>query len=529
MTSAAASSRVSAWAPLARATFRALWIAQLTSNIGSWMQTVGAQWFLVQESHSPALVAWIQTANALPVLLFSLFAGVLADAFNRKRLLLLTTALSTVVAIVLTVLTYTGGLEPWSLLLLTFLIGCSGAFTAPAWQAIQPELVPREELTAAASLGSVTVNGARAIGPAIAGVLVALTGPGLVFALNALSFLGVIGALAMWKRPVQSVRSRERLGAALSAGLRYVRFAPIVQRILLRAGLFGLPASAYWALLPAEANDRLKVGAGGYGVLLGMVGAGAVLGVVLMPWLKKVASNNALLAWSAFVFALATVSIAICSYPVVLIVSIPAGVAWMASLTTLNASAQLSLAPWVRARGMSFYLLVFMGSQAVGSFIWGALSAPLGVTATLIAAAALMVLVGASVAVLPLRRETGLLDRSILPLCTGTPTLIFDPEPEDGPVTVTVTYHVTEEKSAEFLQHMRLLEKSRSRTGASYWRLDRSGEEPDVYREEFVVRSWGEFQRQHDERWTGSDDNEYRQALAATDAEPHIAYFFAVR
>lgn len=524
-----AESSDSAWAPLAQPVYRALWVAQLGSNVGVWMQSVGAQWFLVETTHSPELVAWVQTASLLPVVFLSLIAGVLADSFDRRRLLIVTTAISTVAAGVLTVLALTATLRPWSLLLVTFVIGCSSAMTSPAWQAIGPELVPREQLPAAASLGSVTVNGARAIGPAIAGVLVAVSGPALVFALNAVSFVGVIVALAAWKRPRQGTASgRERLGPSLAAGIRYVRSAPVVRRILLRCALFALPASALWSLLPFVASARLGLGASGYGILLGALGVGALVGVALMPTLRKRFSSSVILAGSSLAFALGTVSVALWPFGVTLVLSIPAGAAWIATLTTLNAGMQLSLAQWVRSRGLSVYLLVFMGIQAVGSFAWGALSGAIGSAPALLIAAGMLVLVAASVVVLPLRAETGTLDRSVVALCDPAPMLLFEPEPDDGPVVIVIAYRVSPSHAADFEGAMRSVELSRRRTGAYSWSLGRGGEDREEFREEFRVRSWAEFQRQASERWTGSDREGYVSAAAFADGDPVLTHFFAV-
>lgn len=520
--------RLSAWAPLAVPTFRMLWLAQLGSNIGVWMQTVAAQWFLVEETHSSALVAWVQTASLLPVVLLSLVAGVLADAYDRRALLLLTTVLSTVVATVLTVLAFTDLLTPWLLLLMTFLIGCSTALTSPAWQAIQPELVPREQITAAASLGSVTVNGARAIGPAIGGALVALAGPGLVFGLNALSFVGVIVALLVWKRPSTTVRVREPLGPALRAGLRYVRAGPIVRRILLRSALFAFPASALWALLPVAAQEELGVNSSGYGLLLGLLGVGALVGVAVFPLVRARFSSSVVLAGSALVFGLGMVAVRWWPLAVVLPLLLFAGAAWIATLTTLNAAAQLSLAPWVRARGMSVYLLVFMGSQAVGSLLWGVLASLWGAGNVLVIGAGLLVLVAASVVVWPLRPQTGQLDRTIVAYCAPTPTLVFEPAPTDGPVVVVADYEVLAANVSAFIDAMRTVEKSRRRTGASAWRLDRSGETADQYREEFMVRSWSEYNRSHDERWTRSDQASYAVALALAVSVGSERHYFPV-
>ncbi|ALE04640.1 MFS transporter (plasmid) [Arthrobacter sp. ERGS1:01] len=522
-------SRDSAWAPLALPVFRVLWLAQLGSNIGVWMQTVGAQWFLVEQTHSSALVAWVQTASLLPVLLLSLLAGVLADAYDRRILLLATTTVSTVAAAVLTLITATGNLQPWSLLLMTFLIGCGTALTAPAWQAIQPELVPRNQLTAAASLGSVTINGARAVGPAIGGVLVALGGPALVFGLNAISFAGVITALATWQRPPQKgLDHRERLFPALAAGLRYVKSGDIIRRILLRSALFAFPACALWALLPSAARTHLGLGASGYGILLGILGVGALIGVAVVPYLRRTFSSSVILAGSAAAFALGTVSIALWPFAIVCALFVVSGIAWIATLTTLNAAMQLSLAHWVRARGMSIYLLVFMGSQAIGSFVWGALSTTVGETVALLTAAGALVVVALTVTILPLRAGTGTLDRDVVALCAAAPILIFEPQPDDGPVSVVFNYHVAPDHSEAFVAAMRAVAKSRRRTGATSWRLERSGEEAGLFREEFTVRSWDEFQRQGTDRWTRSDQDTHERAMALAQQAPGETHYFPV-
>lgn len=515
----------SAWLPLRRRTFRLLWLAQLGSNVGMWMQTVGAQWFLVESSDSSALVAWVQTASLLPALLLSLLAGVLADQFDRRRLIIWSTMASTAVAALLAWMTHVEVLTPWSLLLMTFALGAAGALTAPAWQAIQPELVPREEIRAAAGLGSVTVNAARAVGPAIAGVLVGLSGPALVFALNALSFIGVVVAVAAWRRPPPDrPTEREVLTSAIGAGLRYMWSGPIIRRILLRCVLFAFPASALWALLPVVSSERFDVDSAGYGVMLGALGVGALAGIVLVPIVKERLSDNHVLAASALAFALTTVALATLPFWAALPLLVAGGVAWIASLTTLNAGLQLSLAAWVRARGMGAYLLVFMGSQAVGSFLWGALSASVGAVATLLSAAVALVLTAASVHWLPLRPQTGELDRTVVP--TAVPTLVFEPAPTDGPILVVHSYRVGPDNAEAFLAAMTKVRASRRRTGGRNWHLYRNGADRDEFREEFVVASWSEFTRQANERWLASDQQSLSDARGmSTEAVSEAHYF----
>lgn len=264
---------VSTWAPLRSPVFRALWIAQFVSNLGTWMQMVGAQWMLVGDPRAAVLVPLVQTAATLPVMLLALPSGVLADLIDRRRLLIATQGAMAATVGALATLTGAGLTTPTVLLLLLFIIGCGQALTAPAWQAIQPDLVPAEQIPAAAALGSMSMNGARAIGPAIAGVLVSLAGPTLVFALNAVSFAGIVLVLVMWRRPtVEQSYPSERALAALSAGGRFIRSAPIVRRILLRTALFIAPGSALWGLLPVIADRQLGLSSAGYGLLLGALG-----------------------------------------------------------------------------------------------------------------------------------------------------------------------------------------------------------------------------------------------------------------
>ena len=300
----------SVWIPLRNRVFRDLFIAQFVSNIGTWMQSVAAQWFLVERQSTAVIVALVQTASLGPTLLLGLLAGALADLLDRRRFLIFLQSYAVLVTLALAAQTYLGHLGPASLLMYTVAIGCASALTGPAWQAIQPEVVPREQIPAASILSSVAANAARAIGPAIGGVVVAWAGPAAVFGINAVSFAGIIVALVAWKRPKQSAPiEREYLGQAIITGLRYVRNAPIFQRILLRAALFLFPASALLALLPVAAADRWHLGASGYGVALGAIGFGAALAVAVAAPLRQRVSANVLLAASAAAYGFALLAV----------------------------------------------------------------------------------------------------------------------------------------------------------------------------------------------------------------------------
>ncbi|HEX3547669.1 MAG TPA: MFS transporter [Mycobacterium sp.] len=398
---------IGTWAPLRIGVFRALFIAALTSNIGTWMQTVGAQWFLVEHHASATLIALVQTASLSPTLILALFAGALADRVDRRRLLIAVQVYAACAASILTVIAFAGLLNPVSLLALMFAIGCAAALTTPAWQAIQPELVPREQIHAAASLSGVTVDAARAIGPPIAGMLVAAAGSAAVFAINAVSFVAVILALAAWKRPATAANGeREPLSQSIFAGVRYIRRSRTARRIMLRTAMFAFPASALWALLPLVAHDQWNLRAIGYGAVLGTAGVGAIVGAFVNARLQAALSANLLLAVAALTTAAGLVASAYLPLWPAVVVLLLSGVAWIATLTTLTAAAQLSFPQWMRARGLAMYLVFLIGSQALGSFVWGLVASEFGLAISLTAAAGLLVAAAASMGVLRLPDET---------------------------------------------------------------------------------------------------------------------------
>ena len=522
--------RLSVRAPLRNRVYRDLFIASFVSNIGTWMQNVGAQWFLVEKHSSALIVALVQTASLGPTLVLGLLAGVLADLFDRRRLLMVLQSYAVLVTLALAVVTYLGRLGPTSLLTFTLALGCASALTGPAWQAIQPELVPREQIPAAATLSSVSANVARAIGPAIGGVVVAWAGPAAVFGINAISFAGIIVVLAGWKRPKQSAPiEREHFGQAIIAGLEYVRNGPIFRRILLRAGLFVFPASALFALLPVAAAHTWHLGASGYGVALGEIGFGAVLAVVIAAQVRQNVSANALLAVGAAVYGCAPLAVAWLPFAAATPVLVLSGMAWLITLTTLNAEAQLVLPRWVRARGLSVYLLVFTGSQALGSYMWGLVATRAGLNVALIWSAVLLGAAALSVAALPLRPFPA--DRSLdVSTAWPEPTVVFEPHPNDGPVLVNTRYRVSTENLDPFVEAMSAVRRSRLRTGGHSWRLYHSPEDPDTVIERFTVPSWSEFQRQHTERWLDYDHEAVSKAVGYTiDGTSNQQYYLAFR
>ncbi|MGW5389433.1 MFS transporter [Streptomyces koyangensis] len=515
----------SSWAPLRGRTFRVLWSAQLGSNVGTWMQTVGAQWMLVQQPNAPTLTAAVQAASLLPVLFLSLPAGVLADVLDRRALLMALSGVMAALCAALAALTAAGLTTPAVLIALTFLIGCGQALMSPGWQAMQPELVPREQIPAAAALGSLNVNVARAIGPAVAGLLVAATGPDVVFALNAVSFLGVLAALLGWHRARHGAGDdRERMRPALASGTRYVRNAPGVRRVLLRSGLFVVPASALWGLLPVVAERRLGLGSGGYGLLLGALGAGAIVGAVTIGRVRERLGRNVLLAVSTVAFAAGTLAAAVLRQPVpVAVVLVVAGVGWLYALSTLNTTLQLALPGWVRARGLAVYLMVFMGGQGVGTLLWGLLADGVGTAETLLVSTGLLLASAASLAWLPLRGKTGTLDRAIV-APWPEPALALPVDPDDGPVLVEVAYEVPEDRAERFRAAMAEAAVSRRRTGALRWNLYQDAADPRRWVEVFEVASWSEHLRQHGARLTGYDAELLTAARDLAEGEPEVRH-----
>ncbi|SCF31628.1 MFS transporter [Micromonospora mirobrigensis] len=512
----------SAWAPLRIAAFRSLWIAVLASNIGTWMQTVGAQWLLVDQPNAPTLVSLVQTASMLPVLLLALPAGALADTFDRRRLLIGVQLFLATVGVLLTVLTAAGRMPPALLLTLTFALGVGQALTLPAWQAVIPELVPRAQLVHASALGSISVNLARSVGPAVAGVLVAQAGVAVVFAVNAVSFVVFSIALLRWRpdRPDDDAMP-ERFTAALRAGGRYVRHSPVVRRILLRAALFVVPGSALWALLPLVANRRLGLGSGGYGLLLAALGVGAVAGALVLPRIRRALSGSQLLLLAGLVYAAVLLVLALVPAPALVIAAlVPAGLAWMTVMSSINAAMQLFLPGWVRARGLSVYQMVFAGGQALGAVAWGALGELASLVVALAVAGVVMALGALSVLLWPLRDTRGV-DRDPA-VYWPEPHLALEAHPAGGPVLVTVSYTVAPERQAEFVEAMRAVGRSRRRTGAMRWGLFRAGERAHGFVEVYQVPSWEEHLRQHGGRLTGADRAVEERARALVDGDVRV-------
>jgi len=330
--------RVSNWRPLQQPLFRALWLASLTSNIGTWMHEVGAAWLMTSLTSSPVMVALMQTATTLPILFLALPAGALADGVDRRRMLLLTQASMFLAAATLGVVTLADAMTPWLLLILTFALGTGAAMNAPAWQATTPELVPRADLPSAVALTGMGLNIARAVGPALGGIVVALAGAWAVFFLNALSFLSIIVVLYSWRRSKTNNRvPTERVLNSIRAGMRYARHAPALKAVLVRTGLFVPFASALWALLPVLARHEMGLDSVRYGILFGSLGAGAVAGAIALPKMQHRFSKDSLATGATTLFAAATVAMAeIRQFAWLCVVMAVGGAAWITLMASLN-------------------------------------------------------------------------------------------------------------------------------------------------------------------------------------------------
>jgi MFS family permease len=517
-----------AWAALRRPVFRRLWVASLVSGLGTWMQTMGAGWLMAELTQSPAQVALVQAAQALPMFLLALPAGALADIVDRRRQLIDAQVWMFAFTLLLTATTYAGMTGPGWLLAMTFLIGCGAAAMTPAWSASVQELVPRAELQSAVALNGISINVSRALGPALGGLILAWTGTATVFLLNALSFLGVIMALRAWRRePTSADLPAERLLGALRGGYRYARHAPILQRVLLRELAFFPFASAVWALLPLIAREGLAGDARLYGVLFGCIGAGAVAGAFLLPRITRRVPRDRLVALATLLYAaasglLAAVGNAYAAAAILLVV----GACWLAVVASMQVAVQTALPPWVRARGLALYWAVLMGSMALGSAAWGLVAEHIGISGALGGAAAgLAVMVPISVRA----RIGGHDDLDLSPsMHWPEPFPAEPPGPDTGPVLVTVEYRIRPENVSRFLKGMRTVRHMRLRDGAAYWQIFRDTEDSQRFVEHFLTESWVEHLRQHARVTVADRDIERRmRALHSGDGPPKVVHYIA--
>jgi MFS family permease len=497
--------------PLSVPLFRDLWLASIVSNLGGWMQDTAGTWLMTVLTPSPLLIALMQTAASLPVVILGLLAGATADIFDRRRLLIFwQTWMLTAVAI-LSVLTFFDIISPWILLILTFLLNIGTAMNSPAWQAIVPEVIPRAQLPDAISLNSAGFNLARALGPALGGLAIALfahatTGAASTFLLNSLSFVGVIVVLYRWQRnPLfKSALPSERIHGSVRAGIRYIRYAPMLQAAFMRTLIFTLFVSAVWALLAVVARNDLHQGAMGYGILNGSMGFGAVIGATNLPRVRRVLSADKIIASSTAVFVATLAVLALVKVPLIIIpMLIAGGFAWTSAMSTLNLAVQMSVPAWVQARALGAYQMIFAGGMALGGVIWGYIAEHVSTSKSLMCAA-----VGLAVT-LPWSLRFHVL-RGVQPdfsphnYALPAPKLGSEREDSDGPVRVSIEYHIDPRDYAAFTKAIHRLRDVRLRDGAIRWGVFQDASDPGHLNETFVTESWLEYLRQR-ERFTASD------------------------
>ena len=476
----------SEWEPLRIAAFRVIWFASLAANVGTWFQNVGGVWLMTRF-----------TATTLPVFLVGFPAGALADIVNR-RLLLATQGLILVTAAMLSILTFAGLMNVPLLLGFTFVLGMGTILSNPAWQAVNAELVPPNELPAAVTLSSVSYNLARAVGPALAGILIAVAGSAAVFLLNAIAFLYVVVVLTRWHPPPhRAVLPAERLVGAMRTGTRFVQNSPEMQTVLIRTFLFIFFISALWALLPVIVRQELGLGAAGYGLLLGCIGVGAVVGSVVLPLIQRkipVVDQQVIIS----TVALALVMIALGFLRNLLLLCLIAtfgGTAWIMLVSSFNVAAQEASPAWVRARALGAYLVVYQGATAIGSLLWGVVAARLGDPLAMLLAA-LGAVLGLTAG---LRWHLADSEKEDLrPWHVSVPRLLIEPRLQEGPVMVQIEYCVDPHQAEDFLRAMH------ERDGAFGWFLARDTSVVERHVESFMAESWLDYLRQLD-RMTNAD------------------------
>ena len=502
----AAQPQPSAFAPLKNRVFRAVWLGNACAGLGTWLQNTGAGWLMTDLAPEPAMVAAVQAATLLPIFLLALPAGALADIVDRRLFLIAAMAVQGAAALALALLTLAALTGAWTLLAFTFLIGAGNAMSMPAWAATTPELVSREEVPQAVALHGMAFNGARAIGPAIGGVVLATIGAWACFAANALSYLPLIGAFAAWKRDSANAPTSERFLSAVRAGLRYVGSTPGFQRLMLRAALLFTFASAPWALLPLIVRERLASGPETFGLLLGAMGVGAVLGGLAMPRIRALLRPDMVVAAGGVLASAGILALGLGRHPVIAAAGMFAyGLVWISSIATLQVAAQLSLPSWVRARALSLYQMAFFGALSGGSLLWGWAGELWGIAPAMTAAAA----GGVVAAALGLRVPLPAADAAAaLPagpsLAVPLPRASTTAAEERGPVVVTIRYVVRREKTRSFLELMEEVARCRRRDGAFAWRILEDMQAEGQWLEMFGLERWGDYAR-HAARVTAAE------------------------
>ena len=490
--------------PLRQRTYRTIWIASLFSNFGQLIQGVGAAWLMTRLSASPQMVALVQTALMLPLMLVALPAGAIADMFDRRKVALAGLIFASLMAVGLTLLAGAGLLSPWTLLLFCFLIGAGVALFGPAWQASIGEQVSGEHLPAAIALGTISYNVARSFGPAIGGIIVAAFGAMAAFAANAVFYLPLIIAFLLWQREHKPSRlPPERIDRAIISGVRYALHAPSIRVVLIRTHVVGLAGASVSALTPLIAKDLLQGTASTYGLLLGAYGVGAVLGAAGLDFIRqrlrpeKAARSLSLLLGAMILLAgVSGNTLLTCTALMI------AGAAWMILVAQFNVAVQMSAPRWVTARALACYGSALTGGLALGAWVWGSVASAFGTgEAMMLSGAAMMssALLGLIIPLAPSLPDG--LEESIL---THQPQVGLALTPRSGPIIVEIDYRVDIDKARDFYAAVQKLRSARLRSGAFGWSVARDIADPALWTEHYHCPTWGDYLRQRD-RMTISD------------------------
>lgn len=490
--------------PLRERTFRNIWSTSLLSNFGQLILGVGAAWEMTHIANSPEMVALVQTALMLPLMLVSVPAGAVADMFDRRKVALLGLSFAIVCSATLTALALFGMTTPWLLLGFCSLIGVGVALYGPAWQASVREQVSAEQLPAAVALGSISYNVARSFGPAIGGVIVLMAGAEAAFGINTLCYLPLFAAFFFWRRePAPARLPPERMDRAIVSGARYVIHSPPIRTVLVRSLVYGLAGASVAALTPIIARDQLAGGAGVYGLLLGVYGAGAVAGALIIPQARERLGPEQAVSVFAVISGLMVVVIGLSHSTIVTAAAMTiAGAAWMLLAATLNLGVQLSAPRWVTARALSWFMSALTGGMAAGSWIWGRAAGDYGVGDAMLISGGALILSPLLGRLLPMPSSSV---EATEPYELGNePEVAMAITPRSGPVVIEVDYEVDPAMARQFYDAMLKLQRARQRNGAFDWSLSRDIADPAIWTERYLCPTWGDYLRLRS-RFTHSD------------------------
>jgi MFS family permease len=485
--SASAESR---WGVFGNLAFTVILTATSVSNIGTGMFDASMGWLMTSLNSDPMMVSAVQVATTLPLCLLTLPAGALADIVDARRLLIGAQAFVVLVAITFATIVTLRLATPQILLATTFALGAGGALAAPAWLVITPMLVSKEELDSAIAINNTSFNVSRAIGPALGGLTIAALSIDVPFWCYCACNLALLAAVVWWRAPrrIKETLPAERLTSALMSGLRYARHSRDIDATLIRAIAFFLFASAYWALLPLVARSQMHNGPAIYGILLGMIGLGSIVGSFALNWLKERLGPDRLAALGTLGTIAALAMFGTAREPLVAMgASLLAGASWIIVMTTLFVSAQVALPDWVRGRGLAIFLTVYFAAMTLGSAIWGKVASMEGLSTALYlaAAGAFLGLIATSGRKL---QAAAALDLSPA-MHWRSPVFVQRVEDDQGPVLVTVEYRIDPENRAPFFAAMREVGLERKRDGAYAWSIFEDASVVGRVVETFLVQS----------------------------------------